>query len=72
MIHIVPVTDVREHIAGSTCECGVRYDSEFELLIHEPFWDSGQRWMVVQSGNFEFKRVVKELNPSLTKMFRTP
>ena len=70
MIHVVPITDRKEHIASSACECGTRYDSEWEMIIHEAFSDVGQQWMVIQSGNFQFKRVVKEIDSSMVKKFK--
>lgn len=70
MIHVIPITDREEHIASSTCKCGVRYDSEWEMIIHEAFADLGQQWMVVQSGNFEFKRILRQIDPSMVKMFK--
>lgn len=56
MIHVIPVSDSKPHFPLSTCDCGPRYNPEYDMIIHEAFEDEGQQWMSVMDGDFEFVR----------------
>lgn len=54
MTHVIPVQDIKPHMPLSTCECGPRYDPEYDMLIHDAFEDYGQHWTLASGGDFKY------------------
>lgn len=60
MIHVIPMEDSKPHIPLSTCECGPRYDPDYDMIVHEAFQDTGQKWLACRDGDFTFVKSEKD------------